>query len=174
MTEELKTLRALPKAKVRVKEQPPPPLEFELPSKRLARLNAEHAKTVEELQKLKREWAAENMAAQIARITVASSRLAWVEKKKGELAQKILDLSTQIGSINREIRANNAARHGGQHQPRMEANGQSKTCPFKSRADWPQYFLLAAKDALTPELYAQIERGAKGLMEQSRLMGIDQ
>lgn len=137
MTTELKDLKALPRTRGRVKEQAPPPLEYESPGRKLSRLTTEHAKTTEELQKLKRDWAAENMAAAQARMPIATSRLTWVEKRKGELAKRIADLQTEIGATNKAIREDRAGRQNGHREPEPPpaANGAKKKMPLAQHPD---------------------------------------
>jgi chromosome segregation ATPase len=86
----------------------PPPLENEPPHRKLARLMTEHAKTTEQLQELKRNFAAENIKAQQCRQTIPTSQLTFVENKKRELAGRLMELQAEIGKTNKEVRAHKA------------------------------------------------------------------
>jgi hypothetical protein len=112
MSKAIKTLKAL--KNVRLPEvQSAPPMETESPGRKLARLTAEHAKTVEELQTLKRKFAQRNLKAQHLRQAVSTPEITAFETRRKDLAQRILHLNTEIGTTNRAIREHRAERMSG-------------------------------------------------------------
>jgi hypothetical protein len=152
----------------------PVPLENEPPHRKLARLTREHQSVTEQLQTLKKSWAERNIKAQACRQAVSTPEVTHFETTKRELALQLLDLQTQIGALNKELRANKAARQAGR-QPPARANGSAlkKTCPLKSHPQWDAYFRLAAENELEPRLLAQIERSAKSLLQHALETGVE-
>jgi hypothetical protein len=169
----LKSLKNLPKADIHVVE--PPPLQFEPPHKVLARLTAEQARLVEEIRSHKTAWAQRNMVAQNKRQTIATSELAAFKEHHGDLSKALADTSLKIGEINRELRANKAARQNGRPEPIVETRTKSKKeSPLKNHPEWLTYFHLAAREELAEGLYEQVERSAKALLQHSLDVGIEQ
>jgi hypothetical protein len=143
----------------------PVPLENEPAHRKLARLAREHQSVTEQLQTFK---------AQACRLAVSTPEVTHFETTKRELALQLLDLQTQIGALNKELRANKAACQAGR-QPPARANGSAlkKTCPLKSHPQWDAYFRLAAENELEPCLLAQIERSAKSLLQHALETGVE-
>jgi chromosome segregation ATPase len=149
-----------------------PPLEAEAPHKRLARLNRELTETVETLQALKKAWAEKNVKMQACRQAVSTPEVTHHETHKRELALRLLDLQTQIGALNRELRLSKASAKA----PRPRSNGAklSKKCPLKDHSQYAAYFLLAARDQLHPDLYDQVERTAKSMLQHALGCGLEE
>lgn len=179
-TKEIKSLRAL---KSRGLPESAPPLEYETPGRKIARITKERDKAVTDLQELKRAFAERNLTAQRLRQSVSTSEITGFETRRKELAAKILDLNTSIGETNRAIREHRAERQGGRTNgsnhfapppPKPAVRSGRRDCPLRARSDWPDYFILAARNELTEALYSQIERCAKTMMEQALLTGISE
>ena len=148
----------------------PIPLENEAPHRKLARLTREHSETTAALQELKRSWAERNVKAQACRQAISTPEITHFEEQKRTLALRLLDLQTQIGATNKELREQKAERQG---------NGSKvvelkKKCPLKNHAAFATYFLLAARDVLPPGLYDQTERGAKALLQHALATGVEE
>jgi hypothetical protein len=107
MAKTIKNLKQLKSAGLPTEQ---PPLQFEAPHAKMARINREMQQTTEALQALKREWAARNIKANQCRETIATSEQTHVETRKRELATHLLSLQTELGAINRELRARKVER----------------------------------------------------------------
>jgi hypothetical protein len=167
----LKTLEGLP-AETGSTESPP--LESELPHKRLARLNREAARVTEALRELKRDWAEKNIRAQLTRTPIATSEITFVENKRHELAGELLRIQTEIGATNKEIRERKAGGSAGSlAEPVNRKRTQSKKCPLREHAAFDQYFRLAAENELEASLYGRIEAAAKSMLAQALKTGIE-
>jgi hypothetical protein len=154
----------------------PPPLEFEPPHKKLARLTNEHTRVTEELQTLKRNFAAENIRAQQCRQAIPTTQITFIENKKRELAQKLMDLQSQIGETNRQVRAQKAQRQNGKRIPDPEParrNGIKQVAPIKRHVEFPAYFLLAAEAELDARMFTKITGVAKSMLQNAVEMGIE-
>lgn len=173
MAKQFKTLRAL---KPEGLPEEAPPMEGELPGRKLSRLTAERDKAVEELQTLKRNFAAENIKAQQCHQAIPTSQITFVERKRKELSDKILSLNLEIGATNRAVREHRAERQNGHRQaPAIEVNDRTakKEGPLKKHPEWATYFLLAARDELAEGLFEQVERSAKLLLQHALETGIE-
>jgi hypothetical protein len=157
----------------------PPALEAEPLHRRLARLNRELTKATEELQSFNREWAKKNIEAQTCRLPISTPELTHAANKRRELALEIQQLQTELGAANKERRQLNA-KASRQASPADQTTPlaippkritNSKRCPLK---EWTVYFELAARDELTPELYTQVERSAKSLLQHAIETGIEE
>jgi hypothetical protein len=175
----LKTLKEVPKA-VAVSTDVPP-LKFELPHAKLSRLTSEQERLVEEIRSHKTTWANRNMVAQNKRQTISTAELTAFKQHHGELSKALSETSLKIGELNRELRANKAAKQNGNHRAPIplvvdpvNRRTAKKGCALKDRSDWAEYFVLAARGELTDALYAQIERAAKGMIEQALMTGISE
>jgi hypothetical protein len=174
-----KSLKSLPKADIHLVE--PPPLQFEPPHKVLARLTAEQERLVKEIQEHKKAWATRNMVAQNKRQTISTMELTAFKTHHSELAGALAKTNLKIGELNREMRERRAERQNGQRidvEPPPAANSSrrmpKKECPDKKRDDWADWFLLAAREALTDPLYKDVERTAKSMIESAQMMGVSE
>jgi hypothetical protein len=147
----------------------PPKLEHEQPHRRLARLTREHAETTTALQELKREKAERSIKAQQCRQTISTAENTHFENQRRELSARLLDIQTQIGATNKELRERKAAGHGNGSKPAAPP----KTRPLATDLEFDVYFRLAAHSELAPALYAQVERVAKSLLNDARRMGVE-
>jgi len=165
------------------KDEPssPPALVAEPLHRRLARLNRELTKATEELQSFNREWAKKNIEAQTCRLPISTPELTHAANKRRELALEIQRLQTELGSANKERRQLNAK--ASQEALPAEQTPLAippkritnlKRCPLKEHREWTVYFELAARDELTPELYTQVERSAKSLLQHALETGIEE
>jgi hypothetical protein len=154
-------------------------METETPGRKLARLNAEQERLTKEIQDHKTKWAERNFLAQRTREPVSTPEITAFKTHHRDLSCALADVSLQIGTINKEIRQHKAeVQTRKARSPEPELNGSSKAtpkkeCPHRQHPAWPQYFLLAAENELTRELYVQIERSAKGMLQQSLDTGIE-
>jgi hypothetical protein len=168
--QQVKSLRQLP----RVKGDPPapPPLEAVPPHKALARANQRHAQLTEELRQLKADWAAKNIKAQQCRQPIATSEITFVENRRREPHLELERTQGEIGRFNKEIREAKALRQA--PTPKVNGSKLSKRCPDKEHREFPTYFLLAAKEELTRELFDQVTRTAKSMLENALRMGTEE
>jgi hypothetical protein len=167
MTRALKTLKALSKNGA---IQEPPPLEAEPPHKRLARLTAEQARLVEEIQSHKTAWASRNQIAQQTHQPPSTPEITAFKQHHRDLSSRLAAVNLEIGATGREIR-----QHTAEVQAR-KSNGSAapvKTEPLKQSKDWLVYFRLAAENELDTKLFKQIEREAKNMAENARINGVD-
>jgi hypothetical protein len=173
MTKPLKALRALPPVSTTPSA---PPLEAEPAHKKLARLNNEHAVATEEIRQLKADWAERNIKAQACRQAVSTAEQTHVETQKRELASRLMEIQTQIGALNRELRAKKASRNGNGNRPHVTVQPVAvvnvdrtlkKEHPLKSHPAWDQYWRLACENQLAPGLLKDIEAEAKGLLSHA-------
>lgn len=148
----------------------PPPLEREEPHKALARATKRHAQITEELRKLKSEWAEKNIKAQATRIAISTPECTFVETRRRDLHLQLEMAQAEIGRLNKEIRERKAEHQGNGTKP--ERRPEPKKMPFADDPEFPSYFILAARDTLAPELYAQVVRMAKSLIHSAEKMGI--
>jgi hypothetical protein len=148
-----------------------PLLEREEPHKVLGRATKRHFQLTEELRTLKSDFAAENVRAQQTRTSIPTSRITFVETRRRDLHLQLEMAQAEIGRLNKEIRERKALHqgNGAKPEPRPPA---PKPCPVLDDPRYPEFFLLAARDALTPSLFAEVERMAKSLMHQAKKMGL--
>jgi hypothetical protein len=167
----LKTLKNLP-AETGSTESPP--LESELPHKRLARLNREAARVTEALRELKRDWAEKNIRAQVTRTPIATTEITFVENKRRELAGELLRIQTEIGATNKEIRERKAGGSAGSSAEPPRERVKSKKFPLKEHAAFDEYFRLAAQNELEASLYDRLEAAAKSMLSHALKTGVEQ
>jgi hypothetical protein len=171
----LKSLKSLPKADVHLVD--PPPLQFELPHKVLARLTADQERLTQEIREHKTAWAQRNFVAQNKRQTISSAELTAFRDHHTELSAAIATTNIKIGEINREPRANKAARQNRSCQAvtAERSNGATpkKECPMKRHKEFPVYFLLAAEGELDKKMFDRIVSIAKSLLSDALKMGIE-
>jgi hypothetical protein len=168
----VKRLAELPSASARPVV---PPLEAEAPHRRLARLSQELVDATQAIQDLRKTWAAKNIKAQSVRQTISTPEITHYETRKRELALRIQSLQTGIGETNRELRERKAER-----QATKSAKATTpalapapKTGPIRNHPAFDQYFHLAARNELTPALYAQVERTARAMIADAFKMGLE-
>jgi hypothetical protein len=139
-------------------------------------LAKEEVEVTDGIRNLKAERHAANVKAQQQRQCVPSAMITHWETTHRELAARLLAIHTEQTAINKELRANKAAR---------KANGYDgvigdfpdrpkplKTEPLKKSADWLIYFRLAAQNELDAKTFARIERVAKSMAEHARINGV--
>jgi hypothetical protein len=150
-----------------------PRLENEPPHRRLARLTREHAEITLNLQELKKEWAQRNIKAQAVRQPVSTPEITHFENQKRELALTLLNIQTQIGATNKELRQRKAVK-----QQSVSTNGSkavsTKEAPLKEHREYPIYFLLAARNELDVRLFASVERAAKSMLQHALETGVQE
>jgi hypothetical protein len=174
------TRRAKPKSELAAVAEVPiapeaPPLEAEPLHQALARCNATQAKLTDELRTLKSEWAAENIRSQQARTPIPTSKLTHVETRRRELHLELQKIQAELGRLNKAARqAGNSKRNDKIDKAERQGNGTraSKRGPLLNDPEYPQYFLLAAKDELAPTLFSQVERTAKAMLADAKRMGV--
>jgi len=159
-----------------------PPLEAEPLHRRLARLDREPKKATEELQSFNKEWAEKNIKAQTCRLAISTPQITFAANKRRELAARIQEIQSQLEIANRERRTLNVK--SSQKTPAADSADtlagpskritNSKRCPLKEHWEWAVYFTLAARDELAPELYAQVERSAKSLLQHALATGVEE
>jgi hypothetical protein len=110
MSKSLKSLKSIPKADVHLVDLPS--LEFEPPHKVLARLISEQTRLVlvEEIRSHKTSWAERNFVAQNKRQKISSAELTAFREHHSALSTALAEVNLKIGEVNRELRANKAAR----------------------------------------------------------------
>jgi hypothetical protein len=172
----LKSFKSLPSPTGRLSTSTPP-LEAEPAHRKLARLNREAADTVTLLQQLKKEWATKNIRAQATHTSIPTSEVSHVESQRRELTSQLQNIQSQIGILNRELRAKKAAGNGAKDVAKAapaRVGSKSKRCRLREHVEFPVYFALAARNELSEELFAQIERSAKSMLSQALKTGIEE
>jgi hypothetical protein len=176
---ELKSLKALqPDGCESTTSQPR--LESEPLHRRIHRLNEELRKAIEKLQTFNREWASKNVKAQACRLAIPTAEQTHAANRRRELASQIQRIQTELGDANMESRQLNAksTHKAATDTPTLAVTPKkavrSKRCPLKQHREWTVYFELAARDELVPDLYAQVERTAKSLLEHAIATGIEE
>jgi hypothetical protein len=153
-----------------------PPLESEPLHQRLARLTREQERVTEALRELKRAWAERNIKAQATRTPIPTAEMTHVENRRREFAGELLQIQTQIGAVNREIRERKAEHSEGNSRgtPLVKNGTKRKACPLKEHPSYDQYFRLAAENELEAGLYRRIEAAAKSMLSHALKTGVEE